>query len=101
MAKRLIWSKTAKISREKILDYWIQRNKSKVYSKKLNMLYTKAVVQISDFPYSGILIENEIYRGKLIQDYYLLYTIKSDVIEILLIWDTRQNPEKLKLILGI
>lgn len=101
MAKRLIWSQNAKISREKILEYWIQRNKSKLYSTKLNMLFSEGAEQISAFPFSGILIENEIYRGKLIQDYYLLYSIKPDVIEVLLIWDTRQNPEKLKSILGL
>ena len=101
MARRLIWSKDAKISRENILDYWNIRNKSKVYSKKLNSLFTKGVKQIEEFPYSGVEIANNVYRGKIIKDYYIIYSVTVEHIAILLIWDTRQNPEKLENILGL
>ena len=101
MARRLIWSKEAKISRANILDYWKKRNKSKEYSKKLNSLFTKGVQQIEEYPYSGVEIANNVYRGKLIKDYYIIYSITVEHIAILLIWDTRQNPEKLQNILGL
>lgn len=101
MVKRLIWSKDARNSRRKILEYWKERNKSVVYSKKLNELFKKSAKQIKDFPYSGIRMENGNYRGKLIKDYYLLYSIKSEHIEILLIWDSRQDPLELQNILDL
>lgn len=101
MAERLIWSKNARIIRKEILEYWINRNQSKVYSQKLNHLFDKSAKQILDFPYLGVKIANEIYRGKLIRDYYLIYKIKQNTIEILLIWDNRQNPEKLNQLLGL
>lgn len=95
MAKRLVWSPIAKAIRKEILQYWIRRNKSKRYSKKLNTLFEKSAQQIADFPYSGISISGNVYRGKLIKDYYLLYKIKDDSIEILFIWDTRKDPADL------
>ena len=95
MAKRLVWSPIAKAIRKEILQYWIRRNKSKRYSKKLNTLFEESAQQIADFPYSGISISGKIYRGKLVKDYYLLYKIKDDSIEILFIWDTRKDPADL------
>lgn len=99
MAKRLIWSPLARKIRKEILQYWILRNESKYYSQKLNILFENSAQQIADFPYSGISISDNIYRGKLIKDYYILYKIKDDSIEILFIWDTRKDPaDLLKLI---
>lgn len=95
MAKRLVWSPIAREIRKEILQYWIRRNKSKRYSKKLNTLFEESAQQIADFPYSGISISGKVYRGKLIKDYYLLYKIKDDSIEILFIWDTRKDPADL------
>lgn len=95
MAKRLVWSPIAREIRKEILQYWIRRNKSKRYSKKLNTLFEESAQQIANFPYSGISISGKVYRGKLIKDYYLLYKIKDDSIEILFIWDTRKDPADL------
>lgn len=87
MAKRLIWSPLARKIRKEVLQYWILRNKSKYYSQKLNILFENSAVS------------DNIYRGKLIKDYYILYKIKDDSIEILFIWDTRKDPaDLLKLI---
>ena len=95
MAKRLVWSPIAKQIRKEILKYWILRNKSKRYSKKLNNLFENSAQQIADFPYSGISISGKLYRGKLIKDYYLLYKISDDSVEILFIWDTKKDPADL------
>ncbi len=35
MAKQIIWTNTAKKSRREILQYWIDHNRSDIYSKKL------------------------------------------------------------------
>lgn len=95
MAKRLIWSPVAREIRKEILQYWILRNKSKRYSQKLNILFGNSAQQIADFPHSGISISDNVYRGKLIKDYYILYKIKDNSVEILFIWDTRKDPADL------
>lgn len=101
MAKRLKWATSAKIQRQEILDYWIKRNQSKIYSRKLNKLFNECAEMILLYPEIGIKIPNINCRKRLIKDFYFIYTITEDEVEIVTIWDTRQNPEKLLNILGL
>ena len=101
MAKRLKWATSAKIQRQEILDYWIKRNQSKIYSRKLNKLFNECAEMILLYPEIGIKIPNINCRKRLIKDFYFIYTITEDQVEIVTIWDTRQNPEKLLNILGL
>ena len=50
MAKKIIWSETAQNDRKEILLYWKNRNKSLVYSMKLNNLFNDAAEIIATFP---------------------------------------------------
>lgn len=100
MAKRLKWSDFAKFQRREILKYWIFRNKSKTYSRKLNSLFNSSAKLISEFPEIGIEI-NDDCRGKLIRDFYIIYKNSENLIEIVAIWDVRQDPYKLEEILGL
>jgi hypothetical protein len=53
MAKRdIIWTKTADLQFVGILEYWVKRNKSASYSKKLLKLVSKRTNQISEKPFS-------------------------------------------------
>jgi toxin YoeB len=48
MARRnVVWTRTADIQFVGILDYWVQRNKSKKYLKKLISSVTKRTEQIA------------------------------------------------------
>lgn len=100
MAKRLRWTEFAKSQRKDILEYWNQRNKSKNYSRKLNKLFNEIALVIAEYPEIGIRIFKADFHAKLIKDYYIVYKISEDTIEILSLFDTRQNPEKLSKILG-
>ena len=43
-------------------------------------------------------VEDSEIRKALVKPHHnIIYKIKAEVIEILTFWDTRQNPEKLKL----
>ena len=101
MAKRLKWATSAKIQRQEILDYWIKRNQSKIYSRKLNKLFNECADMILLYPEIGMKIPNINCRKRLIKDFYFIYTATENEIEIVTIWDTRQNPEKLLNILGL
>jgi len=50
MAKQIIWSLRAQNDRKEILGYWIERNKSNTYSKKLNFLFKEAVKLVAKHP---------------------------------------------------
>jgi plasmid stabilization system protein ParE len=71
MAKRIIWSNRAQQDRKEILAYWIDRNKSKTYSLKLNQLFIQAVNLLSEHPLIGEKTEIENIRIKIVRDYYI------------------------------
>ncbi len=95
MAKKLIWSKQTLQDRKDILDYWINRNKSKIYSIRLNNLFIDAIKIIAEHPNIGIATDFENVKGKLVKDYYTFYQENQDLIHILTIWDCRQSPDKI------
>lgn len=52
MAKRnIVWTRTADIQFVGILEYWVKRNKSNTYSKKLLRLVTERTLQIVEEPF--------------------------------------------------
>ncbi len=95
MAKRIIWSFKAQNDRKAILNYWINRNKSKTYSKRLNNLFIEAIKIISIFPEIGKKTDTPGVRIKIVKDYLIFYEIEKASILILSIWDNRRDPEKL------
>ncbi|SDG93774.1 type II toxin-antitoxin system RelE/ParE family toxin [Psychroflexus sediminis] len=51
MAKRnVIWTRTADIQFAGILEYWVKRNNSKTYSKKLLKLVSERTKQTAEKP---------------------------------------------------
>ena len=94
MAKRKIaWSNRAKIRLYAILDFYIVRNKSKVYSIKLQKLISKEVNLLLKQPDLGLKTSEDTTRGLIIENYIVYYEISGDKIIIHTIWDSRQNPD--------
>jgi plasmid stabilization system protein ParE len=87
--------------RKQILKYWSHRNKSDVYSIKLLNLIDAAIKRIKQFPHIGALTDYKNIRTKIVGDYLIVYREKETTIEILAIWDCRQNPVKFEKILKI
>jgi hypothetical protein len=51
MAKReIVWTKTAEIQLYSVLEYWLERNKSNVYPKKLLKIVMKKCAIIAKNP---------------------------------------------------
>ena len=99
MVKQVVWSLRAQNDKKEILDYWRQRNKSNRYSKKLNELIKEAINIIAEFPHIGKSTNDNHARIKIVRDYLIIYEETDTQIFILTIWDSRQNPDKLKSIL--
>ena len=94
MAKRKIaQSNRAKIRLYAILDFYIVRNKSKVYSIKLQKLISKEVNLLLKQPDLGLKTSEDTTRGLIIENYIVYYEITDDKIIIHTIWDCRQNPD--------
>jgi len=90
---KIVWSNRAKKRLYGILEFYIQRNKSKSYSNKLNRLLQKEVKILLKFPEIGLKTTEDTTRGLIIDDYIIFYEITDDKIIIHTIWDSRQNPD--------
>ena len=93
MARRLIWSIEARNSRKSIFDYWNNRNKSKVYSRKLNLLFNTNLKILIQLPESGKPTFREDVKFIIVSHFEVIYKITPNEIVVLDIWDTRQNPK--------
>lgn len=100
MAKEVVWSLRAQKERKEILEYWRLRNRSNTYSKKLNQLFKESVKIITDFPQIGKPTDDVNTRIKIVKDYLIIYEETETQIQILTIWDSRQDPDKLKNIIA-
>ena len=99
MAKQIVWSRRAQRDRKEILEYWRVRNKSNTYSKKLNRLFKESIKIITDFSEIGKPTDQANTRIKIVKDYLIIYEETETQILILTIWDSRQDPGKLKEVL--
>lgn len=95
MAKReIIWSKVSEEDLKEILDYYIARNKSISYSVKLLSLFSDTVKRLSEVPEIGLRCENSEVRIFILKAYMIIYEYDDNSIQILNVWDSRQNPTK-------
>ena len=99
MVKKIVWSAKAQRDRKEILLYWNDRNKSNLYSQKLNYLFIDATNLIAKFPKIGKPSGYKDTRIKIVRDYLIIYKEYPDLILIVTLWDGRQNPLKLNKIL--
>ena len=94
MAKfKIEWSIEARLDLLDILEFYIARNKSAVYSKKLNSKIYKSAKLIAKQPYIGTQTGIETVRALVTGDYQIIYEILDNKILISMIWDCRRDPE--------
>ncbi len=95
--RRIIWSHRAKIDLYELLEYFYHRNGNKNYSRKLNKQIRVAIKILSKHADIGIKTDIENVRNIIVQDYCIFYRKKNKTIEIITIWDSRQDPNKLEI----
>ncbi len=96
MAKRkIVWTEKANLERKEILKYWIDRNKSKSFSIKLNKLIIHDLKFLSSNPYTGRKTKIDNVRVITVRDYLLFYEILEEDILVLTIWDGRRHAKTL------
>jgi plasmid stabilization system protein ParE len=99
MAPRKInWTNKANLERQDILDYWIIRNMSKIFSIKLNKLFVEATKQIAKNPLIGRKTEFENVRVKIVREYLLFYEYDKKSIKLLCVWDGRRDKKTLEIL---
>jgi hypothetical protein len=66
MAKKIEWTQRSVIDRIQIYEYWRFRNKSTVYSERVETMLSKAVKLLSEFPELGIATNQPNVRVKIV-----------------------------------
>ena len=95
MVRKIIWSPRAKREKKEILEYWVYRNKSNSYSKKLNNLFKEAIQLLKEHPYIGKISNDKTARIKIVKEYLVIYDFTDSEITILSVWDGRRDPSKM------
>ena len=95
--KQIIWSRNARFQLQSVLKFYIERNKSNVYSLKLLDQVEDLMLTLSQNEYIGRLTSNKSTRIIPMKVYLVFYEINSDTIEIVSFWDNRQDNEGLNL----
>jgi toxin YoeB len=91
MARQIVWTFTAQQERREILEYWVKRNKSKTYSRKLSKLIISALQDVSKNPLIGRKTDILNIRVKIVKEYLLFYEITPTIINVLSVWDGRRD----------
>ncbi len=100
MAERIvIWTRTADIQFAGILEYWVRRNKSNAYSKKLIEIVAERTKQIAKSPFIYKSTDFKDTRVASLGNFSLFYKVTEREIIITAFWDNRQDPKKLLRIL--
>jgi len=91
--RKIVWTVEALLTKKAIFKYWNNRNKSIVFSQKLNTIFKEELYKIVNFPARTFLSYVENVKLPQLIDNYLVNKVLSSKITILEIWDTRQNPQ--------
>ncbi len=100
MAERnVIWTRTADIQFVGVLEFWVKRNKSNTYSKKLVKLVSERTKQIADNPLIYKATDFTDVRVASLGNFSIYYKVSEENIIITAFWDNRQDPKELLKIL--
>jgi ParE toxin of type II toxin-antitoxin system, parDE len=91
----VFWTKTAVKQRNHILEYWIERNKSIFYSKKLISKINERISLLKNKPDLGKTTDFKKTKIITLGHYSILYQKQKNKIIITGFWDNRQDPKKL------
>ena len=97
MVKKVVWSKKADSIFIEILEFYVKRNGSNLYSRKINANIIKILVLLCKNPLLGKTTDLENVRTFIVRDYKILYRINPSEIIVLMVWDCRRNPAELSL----
>ncbi len=96
MAKRnVIWTRTADLQFIGILEYWVKKNKSSTYSKKLVKLVSERTKQIAEKPLIYKATDFKDIRVASLGNFSIYYKLSNEQIIVTSFWDNRQDPKKL------
>jgi plasmid stabilization system protein ParE len=96
MAKRkVVWTLTAAKQRNAILRFWVRKNQSNTYSKKILELSNRKASYIARNPLMYRHSDYPNTRVASMGHFSIFYKVESNSIIITAFWDNRQDPIEL------
>jgi toxin YoeB len=96
MAQRtVVWTKTADVQFVGVLEFWVKKNKSANYSKKLIQIVSEATQLIAERPFMYKATDFKDTRVASLGNYSIYYKFTDTQIIISAFWDNRQDHKKL------
>ena len=95
MAKKVIWTESAKIGRRLILEYWIKKTGNKMYSQRLSGEFNERINYLKEFPELGKKSDFTEIRTTACGHFSIFYLNALEDIVIVGIYDTRRAPEEI------
>ena len=94
--KRIVWSKEARLDFKATLEFYNDRNGSNTYSRKLADQIFNSIEQLQTNNFLGIKTSDLDVRVLIKGSFSIFYELKEEEIVVLVIWDSRRNPDELK-----
>ena len=94
--KRIVWSKEARLDFKATLEFYNDRNGSNTYSRKLADQIFNSIEQLQTNNFLGINTSDLDVRVLIKGSFSIFYELKEEEIVVLVIWDSRRNPDELK-----
>lgn len=91
------WSHNALNDKFSILEYWYKKNGTAKYSRQLDEEFQIITSLLKQHSKLGKQIPKSNRRFLVKDTFQIFYKIEEDYIEILNIWDTRQDPKDIPL----
>lgn len=93
----IIWGDLAKQTLHETVNYY-KENISYTTAQNIKRQIVERTRQLKIFPYSGSIelsYNNITFRYLVVSHYKIYYYVSDDRIHIIVVWDTRQSPDKL------
>lgn len=97
--KNVIWGLIADKQFKKALKFHFINNGTVTFSIKLQAEVERTLNLITEFDQIGRSIPKTNFRFISAFHYSIVYEIEDELISILLFWDTRRSPKRLKILL--
>jgi len=92
---KIVWSHRARIRLLAILEFYVERNKSKTYSTRLFARFNREIKLLAKYPELGVKTEMDSVRALIVDEHIIYYEHQQNTIIIHTIWNSRQDPESL------
>lgn len=95
---KIRWSANAREEKLSIMEFWYKKNGNTKYSRNLDNDFRKVSSLLKHQNKLGKKLSGSTIRYIIKDNFSIYYEIKEEYIEILHVWDYRQDPNRLPFI---